>query len=142
MNAVLRTIAVLFCAVGTAPAWCQSLYYVEPGNAACPVHSPPTAAAPRRAQVGTPVPGTLSVKCGFDQGSYTVTLYSTDPGATFSPKSFLVNFGSIGGGGKFTITFATSGVQTLSAIITSNMGSPVVSGRFAGLAHEFSVARP
>ena len=86
--------------------------------------------------------GSIRVACGFDKGSYTVTLNSTDPGATFSPKTFLVNFGSIGGNGVFSVTFSTVGVQRVSTTITSNMGSPAVRGYFASRADEFNVVNP
>jgi hypothetical protein len=112
MSAILRILVLLACAIGTVPGFCQSLYYVESGNAACPVRSAPTAVAPTKVRIGASVSGSISVSCGFGGGSYTVTLNSTDPGAKFSPKSFLVNFGSISGDGVFTVTFATAGVQT------------------------------
>lgn len=80
--------------------------------------------------------------CGFDNGSYTVTLNSTDPSATFTPKTFLVNFGRIVGNGVFAVTFSTIGVQSVSATITSNMGSPAVKGHFASPANEFNVVNP
>lgn len=142
VNSALRTVTLLACAAAAGPVWGQSLRYVEPNNAACPVRAVSSAAAPKKVKVGAAVPGTLSVTCGFEQGSYTVTLYATDPGATFTPKSLLVNFGSIAAGGRFNVRFATPGVHTLSAVITSNMGSPAVVGRFEGLAHRFDVAGP
>lgn len=77
--------------------------------------------------------------CGFEQGSYTVTLNSTDPNATFSPRTFLVNFGRVVGNGAFTVTFSTLGIQGVSAAITSNMGSPVVRGHFVSPGNEFNV---
>jgi len=85
------------------------------------------------------MPGSISVACGFDQGSYTVTLSSTDPGATFSPKTFLVNFGRVVGNGVFAVTFSTVGVQSVSTTITSNMGSPPLRGHFVSPANEFNV---
>ena len=51
-----------------------------------------------------------------------MTLNSTDPGATFSPKTFLVNFGHISGNGVYAVTFSTVGVQSVSATITSGDG--------------------
>ena len=86
--------------------------------------------------------GSIKVACGFEKGSYTVTLNSTDPGATFSPKTFLVNFGRIVGTGVFAVTFSTVGVQSVSTTITSNMGSPTVRGHFASPASEFNVVNP
>lgn len=86
--------------------------------------------------------GSIRVACGFDHGSYTVTLNSTDPGATFSPKTFVVNFGRIVGSGVFAVTFSTVGVQRVSPTITSNMGSPAVRGHFASAASEFDVVNP
>ena len=86
--------------------------------------------------------GSISVACGFGEGSYTVTLNSTDPGATFSPKTFLVNFGRIVGNGVFAVTFSTVGVQSVSTTITSNMGSPTVRGYFASTASEFNIVSP
>jgi hypothetical protein len=86
--------------------------------------------------------GSVNVSCGFDQGSYTVTLNSTDPGATFSPKTFVVNFGRIVGSGVFAVTFSTVGVQRVSTTITSNMGSPAARGHFASAASEFNVVNP
>ena len=86
--------------------------------------------------------GSISVACGFENGSYTVNLNSTDPGATFSPKTFLVNFGRMVGNGVFAVTFSTVGVQSVSATITSNMGSPPVKGYFASPASEFNIVNP
>ena len=86
--------------------------------------------------------GSVSVACGFEEGSYTVTLNSTDPGARFSPKTFLVNFGRIVGSGVFAVTFSTVGVQRISTAVTSNMGSPAVRGHFASPADEFTVVNP
>lgn len=86
--------------------------------------------------------GSINVACGFDHGSYTVTLNSTDPGATFSPKTFVVNFGRIVGSGVFAVTFSTVGAQRIWTTITSNMGSPAVRGHFASAASEFNVVNP
>ena len=86
--------------------------------------------------------GRINVACGFEKGSYTVTLNSTDPDATFSPKTFLVNYGRIVGTGVFAVTFSTVGVQSVSTTITSNMGSPAVRGRFASPANEFNIVSP
>ena len=86
--------------------------------------------------------GSINVACGFEKGSYTVTLNSTDPGATFFPKTFLVNFGRIVGDGVFTVTFSTVGVQSVLTTITSNMGSPAVKGHFASPASEFNIVNP
>ena len=141
MGAVFRALLVLAIAVGSEPVLAQTFYYVEPGVAACPA-PPATIAAPKAVQRGVPLSGSISVACGFSEGSYTVTLGSTDPGATFSPKTFLVNFGRIVGNGVFAVTFSTVGVQSVSATITSNMGSPAVRGHFASPANEFNVVNP
>jgi hypothetical protein len=61
------------------------------------------------------------------------------PGATVSPKTFLVNFGRVVGNGVFAVTFQTVGVQSVSTTITSNMGSPAVKGQFLSPANEFKV---
>ena len=137
-----RALVLLALAVAARQGTCQSFVYVEPGIASCPAAPASTAGAAKTVRRGAPVTGNLRVTCGFDQGSYTVTLNSTDPGATFSPKSFLVNFGSVVGTGVFTVRFATVGVQSVSAAITSNMGSPAVHGRFASPANEFNVVSP
>ena len=142
MNAGCRALLVLGLAVGTEHGACQSFFYVEPGLASCPAAPAPTTAAAKTAPLGVAVPGGISVACGFDKGSYTVTLNSTDPGATFSPKTFLVNFGRIVGNGVFTVTFSTVGVQKVSTAITSNMGSPAVRGHFASATNEFNVVAP
>lgn len=133
---------MLAIAVGTGQVSSQSFYYVEPGVASCPVAPAPTNAAPKAVPRGVPVAGRINVACGFDKGSYTVTLNSTDPGATFSPKTFLVNFGRIVGNAVFSVTFSTVGVQSVSTTITSNMGSPAVRGHFASPANEFNVVNP
>lgn len=86
--------------------------------------------------------GSLRVTCGFDQGSYTVNLNSTDPDATFTPRTFIVNFGRMVGNGAFTVTFSTPGVHGVSAAITSNMGSPPVRGRFLSAVDRFNVVAP
>jgi hypothetical protein len=142
MTWMLRGVALLFFAGIASQSFGQSFVYVEPGNAACPMVSPSAPTLPKPAKRGESMAGAISVACGFEKGSYTVTLSSTDPGATFSPKSFLVNFGSVSGTGSFSITFATLGVQSISVAITSNMGSPALSGRFLSLANEFEVLLP
>ena len=118
---------------------CQSFTYVEPGVASCPASPAPTTDGPKAASRGVPVPGRIRVTCGFEQGSYTVTLNSSDPSATFFPKTFLVNFGRIVGSGVFAVTFSTVGVQSVSTNITSNMGSPPVQGRFVSPANKFNI---
>ena len=142
MSAVRGTLLVLALAVGSEHVCGQSFYYVEPGVATCPAAPAPTTAAPKAVSRGVPMSGSISVACGFDQGSYTVILNSTDPGATFSPKTFIVNFGRIVGTGVFAVTFSTVGVQRVSMTITSNMGSPAVRGHFASAASEFNVVNP
>jgi hypothetical protein len=140
MNAVCRALILLGFVMGSAPGLCQSFVYTEPGNAACP--AAPSPAEPKIVNSGAPVAGSISVACGFDKGSYTVKLSSTDPGAKFSPPTFLVNFGSVVGDGAFAVTFATVGVHTVSVAITSNMGSPAVPGRFVSATSEFNVVQP
>ena len=142
MPAVRRTLLVLVLAVGSPPASSQTFYYVDPGIAACPAAPAPTNAPPKVVTRGVRVSGSISVTCGFEEGSYTVSLHSTDPGATFAPGSFIVNFGRIAGNGAFTVTFATVGVQRVSTTITSNMGSPAVRGRFASPADQVDVVNP
>lgn len=142
MSAVFKTLLVIACVVVTQHGYCQSFYYVEPGIASCPMAPVPGTAAPKAVALGVSVPGSIRVSCGFDLGSYTVTLNSTDSSATFSPKTFLINFGRIVGKGVFAVTFSTAGVQSVSATITSNMGSPVVQGHFVSPANEFSVVSP
>lgn len=142
MSAVCKALLVLGLAVGAEHGSCQSFFYVEAGVASCPAAPAPTTAAAKTAPRGVAVPGGINVACGFDKGSYTVTLNSTDPGATFSPKTFLVNFGRIVGNGVFTVTFSTVGVQSVSMAITSNMGSPPVRGHFASPANGFNVVIP
>ena len=142
MSTVYRTLLVLAFAVGSEQVACQSFYYVEPGVASCPAAPVPTTAAPRAVTRGVPMSGSISVACGFERGSYTVTLNSTDPGATFSPKTFLVNFGRIVGTGAFAVRFSTLGVQGVSTTITPNMGSPAVEGHFASPVSEFNIVNP
>jgi hypothetical protein len=142
MNPVLRTCAAFSLAIGAVPAVCQNFVYVEPGNAACPAAPAPAASAPMQAHIGAAIAGSIRVGCGFGQGSYTVSLNSTDPDAAFVPRTFVVNFGRVVGDGSFTVTFATAGVQSVSASITSNMGSPAVPGRFASGGNAFNVVRP
>ena len=142
MSAVCKTLLMLAVSVGAEHGACQSFYYVEPGVAGCPLAPAPTTAAPKAVARGVPVPGGIRVTCGFDKGSYTVALNSTDPSATFSPKTFLVNFGRIVGNGVFAVTFSTVGVQSVSTTITSNMGSPVLRGHFVSPANGFNVVNP
>jgi hypothetical protein len=108
----------------------QTFVYVEPNNPACPVFSTPPQWTPKTVKSGVAVLGSIRVSCSFTEGSYTVMLSSTDPNATFSPKSFLVNFGNLSGSGAFSAKFATAGEQTIFATVTSNMGSPVLLGKF------------
>jgi hypothetical protein len=134
-----RSLLLLALASGPVQGFGQHFTYVEPGLASCPAAPAPTTAAPKRVARGAPVSGSISVACGFDRGSYTVSLSSTDPGATFSRQSFVVNFGRIAGSTVFNVMFSTVGVQRVSTTITSNMGSPVVRGYFASAANEFDV---
>ena len=140
--AVCRAFLLSALAVGAQQGACQSFVYVEPGVVSCPAVPAATAAAAKLVQRDAPVSGSINVRCGFDKGSYTVTLNSTDPSATFSPKTFLVNFGRMVGNGVFTVRFSTVGVQSVSTTITSNMGSPAVRGHFASPANEFNVVSP
>ncbi len=144
MGAAGKTLLVLALAAGTehGNGQSQSLYYVEPGVASCPAAPASNNAAPKAVPRGVLVPGGIHVTCGLDQGSYTVTLNSTDPRATFTPKTFLVNFGRVAGSGVFTVAFSTVGVQGVSATITSNMGSPAAPGHFASPANGFEVVVP
>ena len=142
MRTVCKTLLLVALAVGSGRTFGQSFYYVEPGVDACPAAPAPGSAAPKSVTRGVPMSGSISVACGFDSGSYTVTLNSSDPSATFSHKTFLVNFGRMVGAGVFAVTFATVGVQSVSTTITSNMGSPAVRGYFASSASEFTVVSP
>jgi hypothetical protein len=142
MRALRRSLLPIAFVVLAQPGHGQSFYYVEPGVAACPAAPAKTTAGPKTVSRGVRVPGRINVSCGFDQGSYTVTLNSTDSGATFSPRTFLVNFGRIVGNGVFAVTFSTVGVQGVSTTITSNMGSPPVRGQFVSPASEFKVVDP
>jgi hypothetical protein len=139
---VQKILFVLALAVGGEHASGQNFYYVEPGVASCPAPPEPTTAAAKPVAVGVAVSGRINVACGFDKGSYTVSLNSTDPGARFSPTTFLVNFGRIAGKGVFAVTFSTVGRQTVSTTITANMGSPAVRGHFASPANQFNVVNP
>jgi hypothetical protein len=141
MNAAGCVLLAMALAVATGGSHGQSFHYVEPGVAACPAAAVPGAAAsaPKPVPRGVPVSGRISVSCGFDQGSYTVSLSSTDPAATFAPKTFLVNFGRVVGNGAFSVTFSTPGLQSVSATVTSNMGSPAVRGQFVSLDNEYQV---
>jgi hypothetical protein len=142
MNPIFQKFVLLVCITWSQQSFGQNLFYVEPGNPACPVVTPPVPASPKIVKPGVAVSGSISVGCGFDKGSYTVTLNASDPMAAFSPKSFLVNFGGVSGPTTFTVTFATVGNHSISATITSNMGSPVVPGRFSSFTNEFAVERP
>jgi hypothetical protein len=128
----------LWCSHGFA----QSFVYIEPNNPSCPVIAAAPQAAPKTVKTGVSVPGIIRVSCSFREGSYTVSLNSTDPNATFSPKTFLVNFGSLSGPGTFTVKFATAGEQTIFATFTSNMGSPVLLGRFVSSNNVINVVTP
>lgn len=129
-------------AAAAPPSSAQNFFYVEPGTAACPKAPTPTSAAPKAVQPGVALSGRLHVGCGFEQGSYTVTLSSTDTAATFTPKTFLVNFGQIVGAGVFAVRFSTLGLQSVSTSITANMGSPMVLGRFESDGGRFNVVAP
>lgn len=138
----LLPLLALTLGLGAGPGAGQTLQYIEAGVAGCP--APPAAAAasaPRPVKAGTAVVGRLRVSCGLDQGSYTVTLGSTDPGATVVPRTMLVNFGRVVGNGGFVVTFATPGVHGITTAITANMGSPPARGRFVGVGSEFEVVR-
>jgi hypothetical protein len=142
MNLIFQKFLLLVLLIGAQQSFGQDFFYVEPGNPACPVVSAPAPAPAKMVKSGVAILGSIRVGCGFDKGSYTVTLNATDPMAAFAPKSFLVNFGSVSGPPTFTVTFATVGIHHISATITSNMGSPVVPGRFSSVTNEFTVVRP
>jgi hypothetical protein len=125
--------------VGCAQACAQNLHYVEPGLASCAAPAAAVAAAARPVALGAAVSGRIHVACGFEQGSYTVTVNATDAVATISPKTFLVNFGRVVGNGRFTVKFSTPGTHGVTAAITSNMGSPALRGRFVSRDNEFEV---
>jgi hypothetical protein len=138
-----------FFGVVAMAAWCghgmaQTFVYVEANNPSCPVPVPVAVlqAAPKTVKSSVSVPGAIRVACSFREGSYTVTLSSTDPSATFSPKTFLVNFGTLSGSGAFSIKFATLGEQTIFATITSNMGSPPLFGKFISSNNIVNVVGP
>jgi hypothetical protein len=139
MSAGSRTLWALAWAVSAGSASGQSFHYVEPGVASCAAPPAASASAPKKVAQGAAVSGRLHVSCGFDKGSYTVVLSSTDADAAITPKTFLVNFGRLSGNGAFSVKFATPGVQSVSAAITSNMGSPAVTGRFVSSGNEFEV---
>ena len=142
MNTIYQKFLWLVCLTWSQQSFGQNFFYVEPGNPVCPVVSPPAPASPKMVKSGVAISGSISVGCGFDKGSYTVTLNASDPMAVFSTKSFLVNFGGISGPTSFTVTFATIGNHSISATISSNMGSPVVLGHFISFTNEFAVERP
>ena len=142
VRVVRKTLLLMAVAVAGATSHAQNFHYVELGVPACPAAPAPATAAPKAVVRGVAVPGRIQVSCGFDQGSYTVSLNSTDPGAAFSPKTFIVNFGRLVGNGAFAVTFSTPGVHSVTAAITSNMGSPVVRGKFVSPANEFNVVNP
>ena len=142
MRSVCKALVGLAFASGAEHGACQSFHYIEPGVAACPAAPAASTAAPKAVARGAAVPGSIRVACGFDKGSYTVALNSSDSGATFTPQTFLVNFGRIVGNGVFAVRFSTLGVQSVSTSITSNMGSPAVRGHFASAANEFNVVQP
>lgn len=134
---------LLALAFSAQPGVCQSvLVYVEPGLASCPVPPVAATATAKTVQRGAPVTGSIRVSCGLDQGSYTVSLNSTDPEAVFAPKTFLVNFGRVAGNGVYAVRFSTLGLQSVSATITSNMGSPAVRGQFVSAVSGFNVVQP
>jgi hypothetical protein len=139
MHPLCRRFLVMALVAAAGPVLGQSFYYVEPGLASCPTAPAPTTATPKTVSRGIAIPGRIHVGCGFAEGSYTVTLNSTDAGASFAPKTFLVNFGRVVGSGTFTVRFSTIGVQRVSATITSNMGSPAVTGHFVSPASEFDI---
>jgi hypothetical protein len=137
--ALCRGLLGLAFSLGPSLAQSQNFFYVEPGLASCPAAPMPSSATPNKVAKGVAVPGRLSVQCGFDQGSYTVSLSSSDPDATFVPKTFVVNFGQVVGKGVFAVRFSAIGVQTVSATITPNMGSPAVGGKFLSSGNAFEV---
>jgi hypothetical protein len=137
-----KLMAVTTLLIGSRYGLAQTFTYVEPNNPQCPVVAAATQAAPKTVKSGVAAQGAIRVSCGFAEGSYTVSLSSTDPNATFSPRTFLVNFGSLSGSGVFSAKFATVGDQTVFATITSNMGSPVLLGRFASTNNVVNIVGP
>jgi hypothetical protein len=129
---------LFFCQQGMA----QTFTYVEPNNASCPVVTTPSQVVVKTVKSGSVLQGVIRVSCGFTEGSYTVTLSSTDPNATFSPKTFLVNFGRLASPGAFTVKFAAVAEHTIDATITSNMGSPVLLGKFVSFTNVVNVVAP
>ncbi len=142
MTAWCKSLCVLAAASLSQAGLCQSLDYVDPDLPACAPEPVPVRAEPKAVSSGVAVRGAIRVPCGLDQGSYTITLNSTDANARFAPKSFIVNFGRVVGNGVFTVTFATAGLQSVHGSITSNMGSPATRGRFASPAGPIKVVVP
>ena len=140
MKAFSQSLFLFVLTVGAQQGICQSLMYVDPGIASCP--AAPAATAPKTVQRGAPVSGNLRVTCGFDLGSYTVTLNSSDAGASISPKTMIINFGRVVGNGRYTIRFSNVGLHSVSVAITANMGSPAVRGHFASAGNDFEVVQP
>jgi hypothetical protein len=140
MSSTLLCTAMFFGWCGQSLA--QNFVYVEPNNPSCPTIGSPTAASPKVIRINAASSGDIRVSCGFTEGSYTVTLSATDPNATFSPRTFLVNFGNLAGPGRFSVKFATLGEQMIFATITSNMGSPVLIGKFASANNVINVVAP
>jgi hypothetical protein len=135
---------IIFCALSICEkqGFAQTFVYVEPGNPSCQTAAVAPKVAPKTVKTGSVSLGAIRVRCGFTEGSYTVTLSSTDPNAIFTPKTFLVNFGSLSGSGAFSAKFATSGEQTIFATITSKMGSPILLGKFSSADNVVSVVSP
>jgi hypothetical protein len=128
--------------VSCQPTLAQNFVYIEQNNALCPAFKSSAGALPKVVKNNAVTTGDIRVSCGFTEGSYTVTLSATDPNATFTPKTFLVNFGALAGNGKFSVKFSTLGEQTVFATITSNMGSPLLMGEFKSVNNAVNVIAP
>jgi hypothetical protein len=140
MHTKLIVVAALL--IWGAEGLAQTFVYVEPNNPSCPIVGLAPQAAPKTVKSGAASRGAIRVSCGFTEGSYTVILNSTDAKASFTPNTFLVNFGSLSGAGTFSVKFATLGEQTIFATITSNMGSPVLLGKFTTADNVVNVVGP
>lgn len=109
---------------------------MQHNHALCPVRFAPTVVAPKKVQSGATVPGSISFSCGFGKGPYTVALSSTNSGSTFSPKSFLVNFGNMAGDGRFNST-----LRLLCATAHSAVGTGAITCAYDSRVHDCATTR-
>jgi hypothetical protein len=130
-------VVVAFVSLSSISFALNFVYFAPP---ACNVSVAPPVVPPIEIATGSEATGRVTVLCGLNTGTYTITVSSTDPSAIITPNSFTITNGV--GGGPYTVRFQTLGAQSMSATIVANAGSPAAVGLLDSSRTTFNVVRP